>query len=347
MSGPAGAQGVALTLDEVRALARWVLRAAGLAENHAEAVAETMVAGERDGCASHGIYRLLVAANTIAKGKVVRDAVPLLSEPARALANVDGRGGFAQLAFEVGKPALIAKARACGIAALALNNVVHFAALWPEVEALAEEGLVALAFTPSHAWVAPAGGTRPVFGTNPIAFGWPRPAPAPHFVFDFATSMVARGEIELHRRAGKAVPEDWGVDAEGRPTTDPAAILDGAMRTFGGHKGSALAAMVELIAGPLIGDRTSAESIAADSGAGASPLGGELIIAIDPAGFLGDAVAEHLARAEAMFDAIEAQGARLPSARRYAARARSLAEGVYIPEKLYADILALEASLTS
>lgn len=338
--------GVALTLDEVRALARRVLRATGLAEDHADAVAETMVAGERDGCASHGIYRLLVAANTIAKGKVVRDAVPLLSEPARALARVDGRGGFAQLAFAVGKPVLIAKARACGIAALALNNIVHFAALWPEVEALAEAGLVALAFTPSHAWVAPAGGTRPVFGTNPIAFGWPRPAPAPPFVFDFATSMVARGEIELHRRAGKAVPEDWGIDAEGRPTSDPAAILDGAMRTFGGHKGSALAAMVELVAGPLIGDLTSAESIAADGGAWASPLGGELIVAIDPAGFLGDAVLEHLARAETMFDSIEAQGARLPSSRRYAARTRSLAEGVRIPDKLYADILALEASLT-
>jgi len=342
-----GQQGVALTLDEVGTLARRVLRAAGLAGDHADAVAETMVAGERDGCASHGIYRLLVAANTIAKGKVVRDAVPVLTEPAQALAKVDGGGGFAQLAFETGKPALIAKAQTCGIAALALNNVVHFAALWPEVEALAEEGLVALAFTPSHAWVAPAGGTRPVFGTNPIAFGWPRPAPNRPFVFDFATSMVARGEIELHRRAGRPVPDDWGIDAEGRPTTDPAAILEGAMRTFGGHKGSALAAMVELVAGPLIGDRTSAESIAVDGGAGASPLGGELIVAIDPAGFLGDMVAEHLAGAEAMFAAIEAQGARLPSSRRYAARVRSLVAGVRIPETLYADILALEASLTA
>lgn len=123
-----------------------------------------------------------------------------------------------------------------------------------------------------------------MFGTNPIAFGWPRPD-GPPFVFDFATSMVARGEIELHRRAGKTVPDDWGVDAQGNPTTDPAAILSGAMRTFGGHKGSALAAMVELLAGPLIGDMTSRESIDWDEGRGGSPLGGELIIAIDPKGF--------------------------------------------------------------
>lgn len=235
---------------------------------------------------------------------------------------------------------LIEKAKAHGIAALALNNVVHFAALWPEVEELADAGLVALAFTPSHAWVAPAGGAEPVFGTNPIAFGWPRPD-GPPFVFDFATSMVARGEIELHRRAGKRVPDDWGVDSEGNVTTDPAAILSGAMRTFGGHKGSALAVMVELLAGPLIGDRTSRESIAWDAGRGGSPLGGELIIAIDPRGFLGDLLPEHQARAEAMFDAITGQGARLPSARRYAARAVSLAHGVTIPADLYRDVMAL------
>ena len=315
--------GVPMTLDELRTLARAKLLGAGLAPAHAEAVAETMVAGERDGCASHGIYRLLVAVASIRKGVVVPDAEPVLSHPAKALVRVEGGGGFAQLAFQTGKPALIEKARSHGIAALALNNVVHFAALWPEVEELAEAGLVALAFTPSHAWVAPSGGAEPVFGTNPIAFGWPRPD-GPPFVFDFATSMVARG------------------DAQGNPTTDPAAILSGAMRTFGGHKGSALAAMVELLAGPLIGDMTSRESIDWDEGRGGSPLGGELIIAIDPKGFLGDLLPEHQARAEAMFGAITGQGARLPSSRRYAARAQSLADGVVIPADLHRDVIALE-----
>ncbi|MBB3693708.1 Ldh family oxidoreductase [Sphingomonas sp. BK580] len=331
---------VRLSLDEVRALARATLRTVGLAPAHAEAVAETMVAGERDGCASHGLYRLLVAAHSLRSGAVARDAVPRVSEPAAALVRVDGGGGFAQLAFAAGRPLLEAKARAGGIAALALTEVVHFAALWPEVETLAEAGLVALAMTPSHAWVAPAGGTRPVFGTNPIAFGWPRPGAHP-FVFDFATSAVARGEIELHRRAGRAIPDDWGYDAEGRPSTDPAAVLAGAMRTFGEHKGSALAAMVELLAGPLIGEMTSAESLAADAGRGASPRGGELIVALDPAGFLGAAAAEHLARAEALFAAIQGQGARLPSARRHAARARAEKEGVLVPAALYADIIAI------
>lgn len=328
---------VRMTLDELRALARAKLRLVGLAADHADAVAETMVSGERDGCASHGIYRLLVAANSVKAGVVVPDAVPVVSEPAPALVKVDGKGGFAQLPFERGLPLLVEKAKRNGIAAMAINNSVHFAALWPEVEAVVAHGLVTLAFTPSHAWVAPAGGTKPVFGTNPIAFGWPRPGRDP-FVFDFATSAVARGEIELHRRAGKPVPPDWGYDAEGQPTTDAKAVLDGAMRTFGGHKGSALAAMVELLAGPLIGDLTSAESLALDGERGGSPIGGELVIALDPKGFLGADFADRFAAAEAMFQTIEGQGARLPSARRYVARAKSLADGVVIPAALYADI---------
>jgi LDH2 family malate/lactate/ureidoglycolate dehydrogenase len=188
--------------------------------------------------------------------------------------------------------------------------------------------------------VAPAGGTKPVFGTNPIAFVWPRPNTYP-FVFDFATSATARGEIELHRRAGKPLPLGWGIDAEGKPTTDPLEVFKGAMLTFGGHKGSALSAMVELLAGPLIGDLMSMESIKHDEGAGAAPMHGELLIALDPAAFLGGAVAENLDRAEHLFDAIVRQGARLPSQRRYEARERSLKNGgVDIPKALYDDLKA-------
>lgn len=330
---------ITLSLDEVRDFGRRVLTRLGLSERQIGPVVETIVAGERDECGAHGIYRLLNCAQTISAGKVALNAAPVLHDTAPALVRVDGDQGYAQLAFETGRPVLIEKARRCGIAALGLNNCVHFAALWPEVEELARAGLVAFAFTPSHAWVAPAGGVSPLFGTNPIAFGWPRPGEHP-FVFDFATSAVARGEIELHRRAGKPIPLGWALDPDGQPTTDAAAAMAGSMLTFGGHKGSALSAMIELIAGPLIGDMTSAESLADDEGTKSSPRGGELIIAIDPAGFLGAAAVDHLARAEQVFEGIVGQGARLPSQRRYDARARSLAQGVTVSRKLYDDIAA-------
>ncbi|SDQ76937.1 Ldh family oxidoreductase [Pseudomonas sp. B21-012] len=334
---------IRLTLSEAHSLAFSILLHNGFDADHARAVSDTIVAGERDGCASHGLYRVLGCVGSLKAGKVVADARPEVIDQAPSIVRVDAGGGFSQLAFQAGLPLLQAKAQRNGIAALAINRCVHFSALWVEIEQLAEAGLVALAFTPSHAWVAPAGGHRPVFGTNPIAFGWPRAGTHP-YVFDFATSAIARGDIELHRRAGKAIPEGWGVDEHGQPSTDPNVVLDrGAMLTFGGHKGSALAAMVELIAGPLIGDLTSAESLAHADGSKSSPYHGELLIALDPRRFLGDAADQHLARAEVVFESIEGQGARLPSARRYTARARSLVEGVEIPQALYNDLRALLA----
>ncbi len=333
---------IALSLQEIQQLAEAILRHHGFSEPQVSAVARAVVAAERDECASHGLWRLLGCIETLRAGKVSADAEPEVIDQAPAIVRVDARGGFAQLAFERGAPVLLEKARANGIAALAINRCVHFSALWSELEVLTEAGLVALACTPSHAWVAPAGGSRPLFGTNPIAFGWPRAGKHP-FIFDFATSAVARGEIQLHQRAGKAIPPGWGIDAAGQPSSDASAVLGGAMLTFGGYKGSALAAMVELIAGPLIGDLTSVESQAWDAGSRALPYHGELLIALEPQRFLGDAVEQHLARAEALFDGIREQGARLPSQRRYAARERSLKHGVKIPESLYGELRGLLA----
>jgi LDH2 family malate/lactate/ureidoglycolate dehydrogenase len=303
-------------------------------------MARTVVAGQRDDCQSHGVYRLVTCAQTIRAGKVDLQAEPVVAATGGAVVQVDARYGFSPLAFERGLPALVEAARTQGVGALVIRHCFHFSALWPEVEAVTGHGLAALALTPSHAWVAPAGGRQPVFGTNPIAFGWPRPGPHP-FVFDFATSAIARGDLELHRRAGTPLPEGCGVDAQGRPSTDPVAVAQGAMLAFGGHKGSALSAMVELMAGALIGDWMSQESLAFDEGAGAAPCHGELVLAFDPARLSGGDPAAHQQRAEQLFAAITGQGARLPSQRRYAARQRSLAEGAAVPRALYEEILAL------
>lgn len=335
---------VTLTPDEAQAFAVSVLTAHGLSAEQAQSAARVMVAGQRDECASHGLYRLIMCTKTLLAGSIVKDAEPEVQDVSPALVRVDARYGFSPLAFERGSKVLIEKAKQVGIAALAINHCFHFSALWPEVEVLAEAGLAGIAMTPSHAWVAPAGGTRPIFGTNPMAFAWPRPGGEP-FVFDFATSAIARGDIELHRRAGKPIPEDWAIDETGQPTTDATKALNGAMRTFGGHKGSALAAMIELLAGPLIGDLLSFESLALDGGAAAAPCHGELIIAFDPQRFALTDAEEHTARAESMFEQITGQGARLPSQRRFAARQRSFEEGIRVPRALYDELDALRQNM--
>ena len=331
-----------LTYDEVADLAQRVLRGLGLSAAHAEAMARVIAAGQRDACPAHGVYRLITCAQTLRAGKVNCVAEPSVDASAGAIVSVDAHYGFSPLAFARGLPLLVESARRNGIAAMVIRHCFHFSALWPEVEEVGAHGLAALAMNPSHSWVAPAGGGRPVFGTNPIAFAWPR-AGRELFVFDFATSAIARGDLELHRRSATPLPPGVGVDADGQPSTDPLAVARGAMLTFGGHKGSALAAMVELLAGALIGDWTSTESQAFDAGAGAAPCHGELIVAFDPQRFGGDAagVSAGQRSAEAMFAAITGQGARLPSQRRFAARAASLANGITIPRALYDEILAL------
>lgn len=330
-----------LALQEIKSLSLSVLDRAGYGSTHAQSIAAMLYTCQLDDCQSHGLFRLLMCAQTMQAGKIDGHVAPVIETGDNAIVRADARGGMSLLAFEQALPSLIEKTRKNGIAALAVNNCFHFSALWPEVEALSSQGLAAMAMVPSHSWVAPAGGTRGSLGTNPLAFSWPRRGRDP-FTFDFATSGFARGEIELYKRAGKPLPEGVAIDKAGNPTTDPQAALDGAMLTFGGYKGSALSIMIELLAGPLIDDLTSLESMEFAAGAGGAPYHGEILLAFDPAHFSGGRVAENDARAERLFADIVDQGARLPSQRRFAARARNLARGyVEIPQALYEDLQAM------
>lgn len=321
-----------LSIPALQARIEAILMRAGMNDQQSSALARVITAGERDGCKSHGIYRIEGSLRTLKAGKVRGDARPeILPSASRGIVRVDARGGFSNPAFEIGLPLLAERARDLGLAALVVNDCTHFAALWPEVEAVTDRGLAALVMCPSYASVAPAGGKSPLLGTNPIAFGWPRPG-RPPYVFDFATSVVARGEIELHRRAGRALPEGWAIDDAGQPTTDPAAALAGAMLPFGGHKGSAIGTMIELLAGVMIGDLTSPEVLDILGTTTLAPMHGELILALSPAAFAAGREGDPFARAERLFEAIKGQGARLPSERRFAARARALSDGVTLTD---------------
>jgi LDH2 family malate/lactate/ureidoglycolate dehydrogenase len=319
-----------------------ILTGAGFSPLQAIPVARVIVAGERDACKSHGLYRIEGVLQTVKAGKVRPDAVPTLAWDDRAIVRIDAHGGFANAAFDLGLPKLIEKTKALGLAALAINDCTHFSALWSEVEAVTDAGLAAIAMCPSYATVAPSGGKRALLGTNPFAFGWPRPGTHP-YVFDFATSVTARGEIELHRRAGKPLPDGWAIDRDGLPTNDPAAALDGAMLPFGGHKGSAIATMIELLAGVMIGDLTSPEALERLGTTRLAPGHGELVIAMSPEAFAAGRPGDPFARAEALFEAILGQGARLPSQRRYEARQASARDGLVLSEEETALLERLEA----
>jgi delta1-piperideine-2-carboxylate reductase len=320
------------TIEQLREKILAILHKGGLSELQAQAVARVILAGERDHCKSHGIYRVEAVLRTVKAGKVNPRAVPkIVEQEASAIIKVDAQFGFSNAAFELGVPLLAERARKHGIAAMVINDCNHFAALWPEIEALTAQGLAGLAMCPSISAVAPAGGKAALLGTNPFAFGWPRKGGNP-YVFDFATSVAARGEVELHRRAGKPLPEGWAIDADGNPTTDAALGLAGALLPFGGHKGSAISTMIELLSAVMIGDRTSREALDYLEVASLAPQHGELIIAFSPEAFAGGRDGSVFDRAEALFEAIAGQGARLPSQRRFAARAQSDVEGIHLTQ---------------
>lgn len=329
-----------LSLAEVRALTVRCLAANGCDAANAAAVADVIHAAERDGAKSHGLFRLPGYVMSLRSGKANGTAQPRVEELAPAALRVVGDGGFAPLAQQVGRQPLIERTRAQGVAALAITNVHHFQALWFEIEPLAEAGLCAFAFTAAFPYVTHPGGRKPIYGTNPMAFGWPRPGKAP-MVFDQASSALARGEIMIAARDGHTVPPGTGIDADGRETTDPTAILEGgAQLPFGGYKGASIALMVELLAGALIGDKFSFEAWESDAKDGGPPNGGEFMLAIDPAR-LGDADG-WAAHAELLFDRILAEaGTRLPAGRRHANRAKTATEGATVPAALHAEIVAL------
>ena len=165
---------VHLSLKEAHALAMKCLLLNGCDEANARAAADRMIQAEGDLCHSHGLFRLPWYTAALKSGRANGKAEPWVEQLAPAVIRVDGDGGFAPLGQQVGHQPLVDCARKNGIASLAFVNMFHIGAMWPEVESLAMEGLCGFAFTPSYPYVAPAGGIKPVYGTNPMGFAWPR-----------------------------------------------------------------------------------------------------------------------------------------------------------------------------
>ena len=329
----------ALTLAAAHALVARILEAHGAGPRQAGIVAGAVVAAERDGATSHGLFRVPGYVADLRSGWVDGRAVPVVEDRAPGLAAVDAANGWAQVALSDARTLLVAKARAQGIAALAIRNSHHFAALWIDVEPLADLGLVAMACGNGRSRVVPFGGRARLLGTNPMAFACPRRR-GPPMVWDQASSMMAHGEVMLAAQRGETLPEGAGFDAAGRPTRDAAAVLaGGALGPFGAHKGSAIALMVEILGGAVAGGDLGFEDRSGAFPGAQSSNAGEYLIAIDPARSGGDGF---LDRTEALFRRLTDDGARLPGDRRYANRARAFDKGISIDPETLAALQALD-----
>ncbi len=305
------------------------LEHAGTRSDNAASVARALVAAEVDGQAGHGLSRVESYAAQVRAKKIDGHATPTSTRPRQATLAIDAAHGFAYPALDLAVAELPAVARTSGIAAAAIHRSHHAGALGLTAERLADAGLVTLMFANTPAAMAPWGGRRALFGTNPIAFAAPVPA-GPPLLVDLALSEVARGKIMAAAEAGKPIPLGWATDRHGQPTTDARAALAGTLQPAGGAKGSALALMVEVLAAALTGGSFAAEASSFLDASGPPPSTGQLIVAIDPLAFPGGArFAERLA---SLAHDIAVDGdARLPGSRRLARRREVATHGLAVP----------------
>ncbi|SOE16689.1 (2R)-3-sulfolactate dehydrogenase (NADP+) [Hoeflea halophila] len=304
---------------------------------NAASVARALLAAELAGQNGHGLRRVAAYAAQAQAGKVDGFAEPSSEQTRPGALAIDAGNGFAYPAMDLALDWLPGAARAQGIAIAGIRRSHHCGVAGVIVEALAERGVAALMVANAPAAMAPWGGNRALFGTDPIAFAAPVSNGAP-VVVDISLSKVARGKIMAASQRGDPIPEGWALDPDGQPTTDAKAAMAGTMIPLGDAKGTALALMVELLCAGLTGANYAWQATSFFDDKGDPPGTGQAIIAIDPDAF----GAGGEARMALMADMVAGtDGARVPGRRRQQIRADYLEHGIPVDAELEASIRAI------
>jgi len=270
--------------DELIELCRDALLRVGADAGAAHVLAAATVEAELVGNRAVGVAHLFDYLDGYAKGRIATDSRPVVRRPAPAVIDVDARDGLAQTAFVEVLDEVQKAARESGIAALWIRNSFTCGELGYYARRLAERGLLAVAMANSPALMSIGGARTPVLGTNPLAYGIPRPGTLP-VVIDQASSSTAFVNIRRAAEAGDPIPAGWALGPDGEQTQDATAALRGTLLPFGSHRGGNVALLVELLA-TLSGASFSIDAAPFDRG-DTSPRIGVFLLAIDPATFTG------------------------------------------------------------
>jgi LDH2 family malate/lactate/ureidoglycolate dehydrogenase len=244
----------ALLIDPARLVdfAAAVYAGEGMPEADARLLADTLVQADLWGHQSHGVLRLGWYWERLRNGVMHPVSQPEFVVDAGAIAVIDGHDGVGQVLTRLAMREAVKRAKAHGIGAVGVRNSNHFGTCMYYTMAGAREGCVMLLTSNGGPAMAPWGGRKKIVGTNP----WSIAAPAgnlPPFCVDMANTGVARGKIYLARNRRQPIPEGWAINAAGEPTTDPQEAIDGIILPMAGHKGYAIAAMVDMMSGVLTG----------------------------------------------------------------------------------------------
>ncbi|KAH7162138.1 Malate/L-lactate dehydrogenase [Dactylonectria estremocensis] len=238
---------------EARRLVEDILKGNGVPAENAAIIARCLVAADLRGVDTHGMNRIPSYMERIRQGVLNAGAEPTVNQVTPVVAQVDGQNGFGFVAAHKAMAAAVESARVYGIGMASVKHSNHFGmSAWLVQQAL-DAGMMSLVFTNSSPALPAWGGRSKLMGVSPIACGAPGKKPTSDFILDMAPSVAARGKIYKAKRRGEKIPLDWALDAEGRPTDDPAAALEGVMLPMGGPKGSALSIMMDVFSGVLSG----------------------------------------------------------------------------------------------
>jgi LDH2 family malate/lactate/ureidoglycolate dehydrogenase len=224
----------------------------GVPPDDAALFAEALVDADLHGVPTHGVSRLNIYLKRIEAGLIDPKAALTIDRRAGSVLALNAGNGLGQVQARKALDLLMPLAQQNGVATATVRNSQHFGALSWYANYAANQGLVLLAMTNGEPAMSPAGGYEAFFGTNPIAASFPTGKGFPVKI-DLATSTVARGNIIAAQKKKAAIPEGWALDRDGKPTTDASEALLGTVLTMAGHKGYALAMMVEVFSGVLSG----------------------------------------------------------------------------------------------
>jgi uncharacterized oxidoreductase len=262
-----------VAVDTLRGFLADIFAAAGCERAEADRIAHYLIAANLAGHDSHGAVRTPAYVQWLHEGRVKAGQTITIVHETPIQATVDGHFGFGQTVVPQAVDLGVAKAKANGMSIIALRRSGHAGRIGDWAERAAAAGLISIHFVnvPGGLMVAPFGGVDRRFSTNPFTIGVPAEEGRPTLLMDFATSLVAEGKIQIASRGGKPVPEGSMIHPNGQLTNDPSTLYgplipggprdgskgDGAMVTFGLHKGSGIAFMCEILAGVLGGAATS------------------------------------------------------------------------------------------
>jgi len=328
-----------------------VLGKIGLPAADAAEVAKLMTEADLTGADAHGVFRLPQYVRRLRAGGINSRPDIRVERTAPATALVDGDNGMGHLVMARAAATAIELARQTGVAWVGARRSNHAGAAGVYAAMPLAQDMIGIYSVVASANHMPVwGGAENLLGTNPLAVAIPAGREAA-VVLDIATTVVSYGTVKNYRLQGKTMPEGWMVSSrDGQPLTDPARSNEGLLLPLGGYKGSGLALVLGLLAGPLNGAAFGREVFDFNADDETACNTGHFILALDIARFvpLADFKAEvdrHLRDLSASrtlpgFDAI-----RLPGAERRRRRAERLREGVPVPRELIAQLDALAAEV--